>query len=94
MCGKTVEAFWNIFGIGPWYLFLFGSPAVADLRIYGSKGYARSFGAATHCGPIKLDLLRDVDGKSAYSEWIEEAHPSIKHNITHLFTLLLSYRVY
>jgi hypothetical protein len=76
---KAVEAFWNILGIGPWNVFTFGSPKVADLKYRGKRVYVPSLGAVTQCGPIELELFQDVDGKSVYTEWIEEQGEGLHH---------------
>jgi len=76
---RTAESFWNILGIGPWAVFPFGSPKVADLKYRGQKVYVPSLGAVTQCGPIELELFQDVDGKSVYTEWIEEHGEGLHH---------------
>jgi len=76
---KTAEAFWNILGIGPWHIFTFGSPIVADFTVHGKTVYVSCWGAVAQCGPMELELLQDVDGRSVYSEWLEEHGESLHH---------------
>jgi len=76
---KTAEAFWNILGIGPWNVFTFGSPKVADLKFHGKRSYVPSLGAVTQCGSLELELFQDLDGKSVYTEWIEKYGEGLHH---------------
>ncbi len=76
---KTAEAFWNILGIGPWNVFTFGSPKVADLKFHGKRSYVPSLGAVTQVGSLELELFQDVDGKSVYTEWIEKYGEGLHH---------------
>jgi hypothetical protein len=76
---KTAAAFWNILGIGPWHIFAFGSPNVADFTVHGKKVYVPCRGAVAQCGPMELELLQDIDGRSVYSEWLEGHGESLHH---------------
>jgi len=76
---KTAAAFWNILGIGPWQIFPFGSPVVANFMVHGKITYVPCRGAVAECEPMELELLQDVDGRSVYSEWVEEHGESLHH---------------
>ncbi|MBL7126573.1 MAG: VOC family protein [Dehalococcoidales bacterium] len=76
---KTIEAYWNILGIGPWALFDFGSERVPNFQYYGKPAYARYRGAIAQCGPIELELFETIEGPSVYQDWIDKHGESLHH---------------
>jgi catechol 2,3-dioxygenase-like lactoylglutathione lyase family enzyme len=76
---KTVEAFWNIFGIGPWAIFPFGSPGIPDLKYYGKPAWGRYRGAIVQAGPVELELFETIEGASVYQDWIDTQGEGLHH---------------
>jgi hypothetical protein len=76
---KTVEAYWNIFGIGPWAIFEFGSLRIPDLKYYGKPAWGRYLGAVVQVGPIELELFETIEGASVYQDWIDEFGEGLHH---------------
>ena len=76
---KTMEAYWNILGIGPWAVFEFGSLRIPDLCYYGKPAWGRYKGAVTQVGPIELELFETLEGASVYQDWIDEHGEGLHH---------------
>jgi hypothetical protein len=76
---KTMEAYWNILGIGPWAVFEFGSLRIPDLKYYGKPAWGRYTGAVTQVGPIELELFETLEGASVYQDWIDENGEGLHH---------------
>lgn len=76
---KTMEAYWNILGIGPWAVFEFGSLRIPDLEYYGKLAWGRYTGAVTQVGPIELELFETLEGASVYQDWIDENGEGLHH---------------
>lgn len=76
---QTVEAYWNIFGIGPWAIFSFGQPKIPDLHYYGKPAWGRYLGAVVQVGPIELELFETIEGASVYQDWINEHGEGLHH---------------
>ncbi len=76
---KTMEAYWNILGIGPWAVFEFGSLRIPDLHYYGKPAWGRYKGAVTQVGPIELELFETLEGASVYQDWIDERGEGLHH---------------
>ena len=76
---KTMEAYWNILGIGPWAVFEFGSLRIPDLKYYGKPAWGRYTGAVTQVGPIELELFETLEGASVYKDWIDENGEGLHH---------------
>ena len=76
---KTIEAFWNILGIGPWAIFRFGQPIVPDLMYYGRPAWGVYKGAIAQTEPIELELFETIEGPSLFQDWIEERGEGIHH---------------
>jgi len=76
---KTVEAYWNILGVGPWAIFEFGSLQIPDFKYYGKPTWSRNKGAVVQAGPIELELFEPVAGYSAYQDWIDKHGEGLHH---------------
>ena len=76
---RTMEAYWNILGIGPWAVFEFGSGRVPNFQYYGKPAHARYRGAIAQCGPIELELFETIEGPSVYQDWIDEHGEGLHH---------------
>ena len=76
---KSMEAYWNILGIGPWAVFEFGSLRIPDLQYYGKPAWGRYLGAVTQVGPIELELFETLEGSSVYQDWIDEHGEGLHH---------------
>ena len=76
---KTIEAYWNILGVGPWSIFEYGSPEVADLKYRGKPGWGRFKVAVAQTEPIGIELIEPVEGNSIYTDWLDEHGEGLHH---------------
>jgi len=76
---KTMEAFWNILGIGPWAVTEFGQPKSPDMTYYGKPVWGRCRQAMVQLGPIELELLEPLEGVSIYHDWLAEHGEGFHH---------------
>jgi len=76
---KTVDAFWNILGIGPWALFTFGSPTLRDRKYHGKSAWGWEKGALVQVGPMELELFQTIEGASVYRDWIDKHGEGLHH---------------
>lgn len=76
---KTMEAYWNILGIGPWAVTEFGQPKCPDMKYYGKPAWGRCRQAVVQLGPIELELLEPIEGVSIYHDWLAEHGEGLHH---------------
>jgi len=75
----TMEAYWNILGIGPWEIRDWGSHVLYDRTYYGKPAWARERIAHAYIGDLELELVQPVEGESVYSDWLVEHGEGIHH---------------
>ena len=76
---KTLEAFWNILGVGPWSIFEYGSPGATGLKYRGAPGWGRFRVAVAHTEPIGIELIEHVEGTSIFRDWVDERGEGLHH---------------
>lgn len=76
---KTMEAYWNILGIGPWAVFEFGSLRIPGLKYHGQPAWGRERIAHAYVGDLELELVQPVEGDSVYQDWIDERGEGLHH---------------
>ncbi|MFC1930776.1 VOC family protein [Chloroflexota bacterium] len=76
---KTIEAYWNILGIGPWAIFESGSPEVTDLKYHGKQIWSRHKVGVSQAGLVELELIEPLYGPSVYQDWIDEHGEGLHH---------------
>jgi len=76
---KTMKAYWNILGIGPWAITKFGQPKCPDMKYYGKPAWGRCHQAMVQLGPIELELLEPLEGVSIYHDWLAEHGEGFHH---------------
>ena len=76
---KTVEAYWNTLGIGPWTITPWEPPLVHDRKYHGKPSSAREKIAITQVGAVQLELVQQVEGDSIYKDFLEEHGEGLHH---------------
>ncbi|MBA7691201.1 hypothetical protein ES703_99742 [subsurface metagenome] len=76
---KTIEDYWNIFGIGPWEVFEHGAPIIHDLTYHGQPGNFSHKVAFAMVGPAQLELIQPVSGQNIYSDFLAEHGEGLHH---------------
>lgn len=75
---KTAKAFADIFGIGPWRIRVIHTPSTRASVRGEPVEYTLKFGH-TRVGPMTLELVETVDGKTIYQEFLERHGEGIHH---------------
>ena len=76
---KALEEYTNRFGIGPWWVTLYGPPRLTDMRIRGEAiPYSMKL-ALAWTGHTMWELVEPVDGPSIYQEFLAEHGEGLHH---------------
>ena len=76
---KSVEDYWNIFGIGPWEIYSWEPPLVYDYEYHGRPAQAKARLAFTWVGGVQLELIQPIAGDSIYNDFIMERGEGLHH---------------
>ena len=76
---KSVEQYWNIFGIGPWQIHTFQPPDLFDTTLRGKPEPYTMKIAAAQIGNIQWELIQPLSGRSSYHEFLEEKGEGLHH---------------
>jgi catechol 2,3-dioxygenase-like lactoylglutathione lyase family enzyme len=75
----VAKHYWNILGIGPWYIYEWEAPLVYDRKYHGQTVWAREKIALAQAGDVQLELVQPVEGPSIYRDWLEEHGEGLHH---------------
>ena len=68
---KSMERYWDLFGIGPWEVFTFQPPDLTHPAIRGkSKPYTMKL-ALAQIGSMAFELIQPLTGPSIYQEFLD-----------------------
>lgn len=70
---------WEVCGLGPWSIYTFEAPKVRDYLYRGRPATHSCLLAVTWNGPIQLELLQPVSGRSIYDEFLESRGEGLHH---------------
>jgi hypothetical protein len=76
---KAVEAYWKLFGIGPWHIYTYARPLVKDMTYRGAPADYEIRLALAQVGPMQLELIQPLAGDSLYAEAVEEQGYGLHH---------------
>jgi len=76
---KTIEAYWNILGIGPWAILEFESSRIPDVTSYGKPTWSKYQAAIAQAGPVELKLCETIEGVPLFQGWIDEHGEGLHH---------------
>lgn len=75
---KTAKAFSTMFGIGPFRISLYESPSTRA-TVYGKpQSYRLKFGSAK-AGPVVIELVQTLEGKTAIDDFLKRRGEGIHH---------------
>jgi len=78
---RSVESFWNTFGIGPWNISIIDS-TILDEMTYHGKPAKFSFKMArtqNKIGGFEIELMEPLEGDSTYRDFLQEHGEGIHH---------------
>ena len=75
----TVEAYWKNFGIGPWHFYTYGAPLVKRMTRHGIPSDYKMRVALSYFGPMRIELIEQVNGDTVYADFIKKHGYGIQH---------------
>lgn len=75
----TVEAYWKNFGIGPWHFYTYGAPLVKRMTRRGVPADYKMRVALSYFGPMRVELIEQVEGDTVYADFIRDHGYGIHH---------------
>lgn len=76
---RTMEAYWRVFGVGPWRIYTF-TPDLAREMIYrGKKANYRIRIAQASVGGISLELIQHLEGDTIHKEFLDDHGQGVHH---------------
>ena len=76
---RAVEAYWNLFGIGPWHFYTYGKPLVKRMTYHGQPTEYRMRVALSWLGPLRIELIEILDGDTVYDEFVRKHGYGVHH---------------
>ena len=76
---RTVEAYYERFGVGPWHFYTYGPPLVKRASYRGKPAGYRMRVELSYFGPTRVEFIQPLDGPSIYEEFIERHGYGVQH---------------
>jgi methylmalonyl-CoA/ethylmalonyl-CoA epimerase len=76
---KSMERYWEIFGIGPWEIYTFAPPSLTAPTIRGKPEPYTMKLATAQVGSVQWELIEPLTGPSTYAEFLEEYGEGLHH---------------
>ncbi len=80
---KTIDEYWNIFGIGPWSIWKYDPTVVEDVTYRGEPHEFAWTIALAQDGPVQWEVIEPLWGESIYTEFLRE-HGEGLHHVAYL----------
>lgn len=75
----TVRNYHEKFGIGPWHFYTYGKPLVPRMTRNGEPADYKMRVALSYFGPMRIELIEQLEGDTVYAEFIEKHGYGIQH---------------
>ena len=76
---KTVEHYWNDFGIGPWHFYTYGKPLVKKMSYHGKPVEYKMRVALSWIGPLRIELIEVLEGPTVYADFVKKHGYGVHH---------------
>jgi methylmalonyl-CoA/ethylmalonyl-CoA epimerase len=76
---KAVEAYWRLFGIGPWHFYTYGPPLVKRMSYRGRPVEHKMRVALAWLGPLRIELIQILEGPTVYDEFVAKHGYGVHH---------------
>jgi hypothetical protein len=76
---QTVENYYRLFGIGPWYFYTYGKPLVKRMSYHGQESEYRMRIALSYLGPLRIELIQPLEGDTVYADFVREHGYGVHH---------------
>lgn len=76
---KSMEQYLKILGVGPWQVYTYAPPDLKNTTVRGKpEPYSMKLALAM-IGPVMLELIQPLKGKSHYKEFLEKRGEGLHH---------------
>lgn len=75
----TIARYWQDFGMGPWDIYTFGPHNVMNSFYRGQPASHVYRIALCQAGPVQIEVMQPVSGRSIYDEFLETRGEGIHH---------------
>ncbi len=76
---KSMEAYWRIFGVGPWRVSTLGPETATELTCRGKPGSFHLRIGQASIGELALELIQPLDGDTLHKEFLEKFGEGVQH---------------
>ena len=76
---KSMERYWDLFGIGPWEVFTFQPPNLTQPTIRGNAEPYTMKLALAQTGNVAFELIQPLTGPSIYQEFLDRRGEGFHH---------------
>ena len=76
---RTVEKYWNTFGIGPWHFYTYKRPLLGMSRYHGKDVDNALRIALSYFGPTRIELIEVKNGPSLQEDFIKVHGYGVQH---------------
>jgi hypothetical protein len=76
---ETMEAYAKIMGWKPWSVYEYRPPLLHHTMLHGKPENFSMLGAEVHCNPIDFEILQPLEGRSIYTEFLEQKGEGLHH---------------
>jgi methylmalonyl-CoA epimerase len=76
---KAVEQYWELFGIGPWHFYTYGSPLVKRMTYHGEPVEYKMRIALSYLGPLRIELIEPLEGDTVYADFVAAHGYGVHH---------------
>lgn len=76
---KTIEHYWNNFGIGPWKIFIFEEPLLREMIIKEKSAKYSMYIGMCQMENIYFEIIQPLSGDTIYKEFLEKKGEGLHH---------------
>jgi len=76
---RTVQSYWELFGIGPWHMYTYGKPLVKEMSYHGEPSEHSMRIALSYLGPLRIELIEVQGGDTVYADFVREHGYGVHH---------------
>ena len=76
---KSMERYWEIFGIGPWDIYTFAPPDLTEPTVHGKPEPYTMRLATAQIGSVQWELIEPLTGQSIYAHFLKEHGEGLHH---------------
>jgi len=76
---KAVKHYHEDFGISPWHIYTYGKPLVSQMTYRGEPAEYKMRIGLSYFGPMRIELIQPISGKTIYDEFIQEHGYGVHH---------------